>query len=221
MYKAVIFDLDGTLLNTIDDLADSMNSVLERFNYPLHDVEAYKYFVGNGMRKLVERALPEPERTDENIKRGHAALLKEYDKRWDHKTRPYDGIPELLDVLVQKGIKIAVLSNKAHEFTKLVVDKFLGKWKFDAVLGERNGVVKPDPSGALEIAKQLGVKPSECLYLGDTAVDMKTANSAGMYAIGVLWGFRKADELKEGGARILISRPAEVLDLIQTVSDCY
>jgi len=214
MYKAVIFDLDGTLLDTINDLADSMNSVLEHFNFPIHDTEAYKYFVGNGMRKLVERAFPETERTEENLKRGHAALLEEYNKRWDNKTRPYDGIPELLDALLEKGIKVAVLSNKAHEFTKLVVEKFLGKWKFDAVLGERNGLVKPDPTGALEIAKQLGVETSECLYLGDTAVDMKTATSAGMHAVGVLWGFRKADELKEGGARILISHPAEVLDLL-------
>jgi phosphoglycolate phosphatase len=215
MFKAVIFDLDGTLLDTIDDLADSMNSVLKQFNYPLHDVEAYKYFVGNGMRKLVERALPESERSDENISRGHTALLEEYNKRWDNKTKPYNGIPELLDALLMKGIKIAVLTNKTHEFAKLVVEKLLKNWKFDVILGERKGLpVKPNPAGALEIVKMLDVEASECLYLGDTAVDMKTAVAAGMYAVGVLWGFRKADEIKEGGAKILISRPAEALDLL-------
>lgn len=214
-FKAVIFDLDGTLLDTIDDLANSMNAVLERAGYPIHTAEIYKYFVGNGMRNLVKRALPDSKRDDKTIDHVLAEMKQEYGKRWDEKTCPYNGIPELLDKLSEKGLKLAVLSNKADEFTKLVVAKFLPQWHFEAVIGEGNGVPKkPDPAGAKMITKQLDIKPEEILYLGDTNVDMITATSAGMYAVGVLWGFRKADELIEGGARLLIPIPAALLDIL-------
>jgi len=214
-FKAVIFDLDGTLLDTIEDLADSMNNVLSRRRYPVHDINAYKYFVGNGLRELVRRAFPEDARRDENIDRGLSEMREEYGKRWSSKTKPYKGIDALLNGLAGKGLKMAVLSNKADDFTKQMIRKFLPDWHFGLVLGERSGVPrKPDPAGALEIAGTLGIQPEDCLYLGDTGVDMRTAISAGMYPVGVLWGFRKAEELVENGARLLITSPAVLLDLL-------
>jgi len=214
-YKAVIFDLDGTLLDTLEDIADSMNSVLESFGYPTHDIEAYKYFVGDGFRNLVLRALPESCRTEANIDKGFAAVRNEYSKRWADKTRPYPGISTMLDGFVSKGLKLAVLSNKSDDFAKLMIKKLLPEWEFGAVFGERQGIPKkPDPAGALEIASLFGVSNDECLYLGDTGVDMRTASAAGMFAVGVLWGFRKADELLANGADILIREPAEALGLV-------
>jgi len=214
-YKAVIFDLDGTLLDTLDDIAGSMNSVLERSGYPLHDREAYRYFVGNGMRNLVKRTLPEAMRNDEEIERCLISMYEEYSRRWDEKTTPYEGIPELLDCLEKKSLKLAVLSNKSDHFTKLMVARLLTKWKFDLVFGERPNVPqKPHPAGAFEISCLLGIPENEILYMGDTNVDMQTATAAGMYAVGVLWGFRKADELIEGGASILIHKPMDLLELL-------
>ncbi|MEN6315548.1 MAG: HAD-IA family hydrolase [Clostridiaceae bacterium] len=214
-FKAVIFDLDGTLLDTLDDLADSMNCVLSGRHYPIHEAGAYKYFVGNGLRDLVRRTFPEDARYDENVDRGLAELRDEYGKRWSSKTKPYKDIDALLSGLADTGMKMAVLSNKADDFTKQMIRKFLPDWHFSLVLGERSGVPrKPDPAGALEIASTLGIQPEDCLYLGDTGVDMKTAVSAGMYPVGVLWGFRKAEELVESGARLLITNPAVLLDLL-------
>lgn len=214
-FKAVIFDLDGTLLDTLDDLSDSMNAVLSASSLPVHAAEAYKYFVGDGVRNLVKRALPEHLRDDLTIEKHLSEMQKEYGKRWADKTKPYEGIPELLDALKEKGVRLTILSNKVDEFTKLVVEKLLPGWKFDLVLGERKSVPKkPDPSGAFEIAKELDMPVGEFLYLGDTDVDMITANAAGMYAVGALWGFRKADELVNGGARILIPKPQTLLDLL-------
>lgn len=214
-FKAVVFDLDGTLLDSLDDLADSMNAVLEKNEYPVHDAEAYKYFVGDGMRTLVKRAFPEDKRDDLNVDIGLADIRDEYSRRWNNKTRPYKGIIEMLDKLSDKNLKLSVLSNKADDFTKLIVEKLLPCHKFNLVYGERPGIPKkPDPKGALEIAHALDVMPSECLYLGDTGVDMKTAVSAGMYPVGVLWGFRKAEELIDSGARILIADPAAILDIL-------
>lgn len=214
-FKAVVFDLDGTLLDTLNDLADSMNSVLAKYNYPIHEVDAYKYFIGNGVRNLVQRTLPESKQDAENVDRGLSAMREEYSNRWNNKTKPYKGIAEMLNALVDRGLKITVLSNKSDDFTKLMVGKLLPDWNFELVFGERQGILKkPDPAGALEIAHTLGVHPRDCLYLGDTGVDMKTAVSAGMYPVGVLWGFRKAEELVENGARVLIADPAAVIDLL-------
>ncbi len=214
-YKAVIFDLDGTLLDTLEDLADSMNAVLERNSYPTYPVDAYKYLVGNGMRTLVRRAFPDDMQEDENIDRGVSAMRDEYSRRWKNKTKPYAGIAEMLNSLVNRGLKIAVLSNKSDDFTKLIIKNLLPEWNFDLVFGERPGIsIKPNPAGALEIARTLEISPAEFLYLGDTGVDMKTAVSAGMYAVGVLWGFREAEELAECGAKLLIDHPSSILDLL-------
>jgi phosphoglycolate phosphatase len=214
-FKAVVFDLDGTLLDTLDDLADSMNSVLEAKNYPTHAVEKYKYFVGDGMRTLVQRTLPEGKSDEMSVESGLSALRDEYAIRWNNKTRPYEGIVEMLEKLSDRDIKLSVLSNKADHFSKLIVSNFFPGCHFELVFGERQGVPKkPDPAGADEIAETLGIPPNECLYLGDTGVDMKTAVSAGMYPVGVLWGFRKAEELVENGAKVLIADPVTILDLL-------
>ena len=214
-FKAVLFDLDGTLLDTIEDLADSMNIVLTGMGFPTHEVAAYKYHVGDGVRELAVRALPKNHQDEETIKKCIAAMRQEYGSRWDKKTRPYPGIPGLLDALTARGIKMAVLSNKPDQNTKVVVAKLLPKWRFDYVAGERAGIPrKPDPGAALSIAEQLGIPPKEWLYLGDTNTDMKTAVGAGMYPVGALWGFRTADELLACGAKTLIEHPPGLLALL-------
>lgn len=213
-FKAVIFDLDGTLLDTIDDLSDSVNTILAASSFPIHGNEAYKYFVGDGLRNLIKRALPEGHRDDSTIDSSLAAMRLEYGKRWADKTKPYQGIPQLLNALAENNIKMSILSNKADEFTQLIVKKLLPSWKFEAVFGESPFTPKkPDPSGALKISGLMNVPTGECLYLGDTNVDMRTAVLAGMYPVGALWGFRKADELVEGGARVLIPKPEMLMDL--------
>lgn len=215
-YNAVIFDLDGTLLDSIEDLADSMNAVLKTLNFPAYDIEEYKYFVGDGMRQLVIRTIPEEKRKDKDfVDKCLAMMNDEYNRRWDKKTRPYEGIPELLAQLEKRNIKKAVLSNKPHEFTNVIVKTLLGNWDFELIYGQRDNIPrKPNPMGALEIAKEFGVAPNKILYLGDTNTDMQTACSAGMYPVGALWGFRKADELLENGAKTLIKKPLELIELL-------
>ena len=211
-YKAVIFDLDGTLLDTLDDLADSMNYVLESNGFPIHDIDKYKYFVGNGLRNLVTKALPPEHRNPETIDSAFDNMLKEYSKRWDKKTIPYPGVPELLDQLKLRGIKLAILSNKQHSITVKIAEKFLNKWKFEVVFGERPGVPrKPDPASALEVIKILNIPAHDIIYMGDSGTDMQTANNSGMYAVGVSWGFREAEELINAGAKRVIDTPGELL----------
>lgn len=216
VFRAVLFDLDGTLLDTIQDLAESMNRVLRSFHFPPHDVEAYKYFVGDGMENLARRAIPEKYREEEaTVARCVAAMRHEYEKRWAQSTLPYRGVPELLNGLTAREISMAVLSNKPDDFTKMIVSRLLDGWRFKAVLGARPNVPKkPDPAAALEIARLMGIPPHQFLYLGDTNTDMNTAVSAGMYPVGALWGFRKADELTAGGAKELIQHPTDLLRLL-------
>jgi phosphoglycolate phosphatase len=213
--RAVIFDLDGTLLDTIEDIGNSMNSVLHRFGFEEHDVETYKSIVGEGIEHLVRRSLPEENRTNQSLlAECLLSMREEYGRRWNEKTRPYPGIPELLDTLADRGIKMAILSNKPDDMTRIVVAQLLPKWRFDAVLGARPSVPKkPDPLGALEIAELLEIRPSDFLYMGDTRIDMETANRAGMKAVGVLWGFRQAEELIAGGAKAIISTPMDLMEL--------
>lgn len=214
-YKAVLFDLDGTLLDTIEDLANSVNSVLSRYGYPAHSLNEYRFFVGNGLRNLVLKALPTNERSEANIDRCLDELREEYGKRWAEKTKPYPGVPELLDSLTANGIKMAILSNKADNFTRQIISTLLPDWRFEVVYGERPSVPrKPDPTAALDIARSLGISPSEFLYLGDTDVDMKTANAAGMYAVGALWGFRPKEELIANGSKVLLEKPTDLLKLL-------
>jgi haloacid dehalogenase superfamily, subfamily IA, variant 1 with third motif having Dx(3-4)D or Dx(3-4)E len=211
-FKAVIFDLDGTLLDTLDDLGDSTNAVLMRRGFPVHEMKEYKHFIGNGIYNLVVRALPEDVKDREFIDNCVQEMREEYSKRIIARTHPYDGITDLFDRLKELNIKMGILSNKPNEATNYVVSKLLPSYEFAEVYGERQGVPrKPDPTGAIDMARSMGVLPSEVLYLGDSGVDMETANKAGMWAVGALWGFRDRDELVENGARAVISKPVELL----------
>ncbi len=214
-FEAVLFDLDGTLLDSIEDLTDSMNIVLDGFGFPGHDAEACKNFVGDGVEIFALRALPENRRDEATVAQCAAEMRAEYRKRWSLKTRPYDGIPELLDDLTLRHLKLAVLSNKPEESTKEMVAELLSKWRFYPVAGARPSVPqKPDPILAIEISQQLRMPADKFLYLGDTGTDMKTARGAGMFAVGALWGFRTAEELKDTGAEVLVAHPSEVLQLL-------
>ena len=214
-FKAVLFDLDGTLLNTLDDLADSMNASLKRFGFPPHAVDTYRYLIGDGLMNLASRALPEHERDDATINMIAASQREEYGRNWANKTHPYEGVPELLDALQEREIATCILSNKPDDFTSVIVRKFLSKWKFAAVRGQNKDTpIKPDPSGAVQIALELGLSTTEFLYVGDSNTDMETANAAGMFPVGVLWGFRSKDELIEAGAKALIERPTDLLSLV-------
>ncbi|MCK6628329.1 MAG: HAD family hydrolase [Anaerolineae bacterium] len=214
-YHAVLFDLDGTLLDTLADLGKAMNRVLVAQGLPGHPLEAYRYFVGEGARLLVTRALPENRRDEATIAACLAAFQADYNQNWRVETKPYPGIPEMLDALTARGLKLAVLSNKPYDFTVRCVRKLLPRWTFEPVFGLRETVPrKPDPAGALEIAACLNIPPAHFLYLGDTAIDMQTARAAGMFPVGALWGFRSAEELEESGAEVLLEEPLGVLGVL-------
>ncbi len=214
-YRAVLFDLDGTLLDTLDDLADAANRVLASQGMPVHPVEEYKYFVGDGLATLVERIVPAGQRDEETLRRIIDAFRQDYGAHWQVKSRPYEGVVEMLTGLQERGIRFGVLSNKPHDFTQLCVQRMLAGFSFSPILGQREGVPKkPDPAGALEAAALLDTPAREILYCGDTSVDMKTATGAGMTAVGVLWGFRDEKELAVSGADYLIRHPGEILDLL-------
>lgn len=217
--RAILFDLDGTLLDTLEDLADSMNAALASVGHPGHPVDAYKKMVGDGVRTLAIRALPEHARHDEAAVSTVTAMRTEYASRWKNKTRPYPGIPELLDQLTARKLPMAVFSNKPHDATLDCVRELLPAWTFARVLGQKDPTPKkPAPDGALLIAAELNVSASECLYLGDTDTDMQTATAAGMFAVGVTWGFRDEEELRQHGAKAIVHHPLEVLSLIESSS---
>lgn len=214
-FQAVIFDLDGTLLDTLEDIADSANIVLTRLGFSGHDLKAYKYFVGEGLEKFVRRALPKDKFEEALVAKCIAEMREEYGKRWTNKTRPYPQVPEILNFLTAQRIKMAILSNKPDDFTKEMVAKFLPKWQFAIILGERPEMPKkPDPTAALTIAETLKIPPREFLFLGDSEVDMKTALAAAMYPVGVLWGFRTAAELTASGAKVLIKKSTDLLEIL-------
>ena len=214
-YRALLFDLDGTLLDTLQDIADSVNSALAHFGFPQHELDAYRYFVGDGVEMLAIRALPEDRRDQMTVGKVVARIDEAYSLRWANNTRPFQGIPELLDALTNIGIRMAILSNKGHSFAELTVSTLLPEWHFDLVVGAQPSIPrKPDPMAALQIARQMSLIPTEFLYIGDSAIDMKTAVAANMYPIGALWGYRTADELLTGGARALVEKPTHVLSLL-------
>ena len=214
MKKTVIFDLDGTLLDSIEDIASSMNKVLESLQLPTHKIEDYKHFVGGGVDILVENALnnQSKEIKDEVIKR----FKIEYDGKLHSKTLPYDGIYELLDELKKLDINLAVLSNKPHEFTVSYVNHFFKNYNLQEIHGQKKDVPKkPDPKAALDIVKCLDSSCENTYFIGDTKIDMQTAKSANMTAIGVLWGFRDEKELKEHGADFIVKEPLEIINIIK------
>jgi len=212
--KTIIFDLDGTLLDSIEDIAISMNKVLKELNLPIHKIEDYKYFVGSGVDVLVENALKES--SQDMKKEVSARFKKEYDQKLHENTKPYEGIYELLDELKKLDYNLAVLSNKPHDFTVQYVDYLFKDYGFKEVQGQKVEVPrKPDPIGAINIAKALNIPCEEIFFVGDTLVDMKTAKSAGMKAIGVLWGFRDEKELNENGADFIVKHPLDILEIVK------
>lgn len=212
MYKLVIFDLDGTLVNSLEDLGNACNSALERFGYPTHSMDSFRYFVGDGVPMLIRRALPESERSEENIARVKAVFDEIYGRNYNVCTRPYDGITELLDKLKAEGILIAVASNKPDNFTQTIVTGMFGD-TFSYVSGKKEGFEKkPDPQIALHIMEKLGVSPKDVLFAGDSSVDMQTAHNAGCDCIGCVWGFRTLQELTDNKATYIANSPIDIFN---------
>lgn len=212
--KTIIFDLDGTLLDTLADLADSANYTMEQMGCPAHPVDSYRYFVGNGVPKLLERCLPEDKRTEENILTARKIFADHYNVHFADKTKPYDGISELLERLKESGVKMAVASNKSDEFTVSLVKRFFGN-SFDTVQGGKADVPKkPAPDIVYGIMERLGAVPENTYFAGDSNVDMYTAKNAGIKAIGCLWGFRTKEELLEGGADFLAENPLDIYKIL-------
>lgn len=215
MKHAVIFDLDGTLLNTLGDLRAATNHALEVRGLPPHSMEEIRQFIGNGIRLLICRAMPEgtPEAEIDaaldDFKAYYAAHIHD-------RTVPYDGIPQLLTALRKRGIKVAVLSNKIDSASQQLIEYFFPE-KTDVVFGEHVGVPrKPDPTSCRMVMQQLGVQPEQVLYVGDSGTDMQTAKNAGLYAVGVTWGFRSKEVLLEYGADVLVHRPEQILQILDS-----
>lgn len=218
--EAVLFDLDGTLIDSLTGLAESANEVLRAAGLPTHPAPSYRLRVGRGMRALVESALPEDKRGPEVVDAIVAHLRTVYAQRWRSSSRPYPGIPMLLDELIELRIPLGVLSNKPHEFTVEMVHALLPSWRFDVVMGAQDGVpLKPDPSAALMAVEMLGVAPARCILLGDSEIDLETARRAGMNAVAATWGFRSREELLSAGAHHLIDTPLALVDLCATHGD--
>ena len=216
MIKAVIFDLDGTLLNTLEDLANSMNSVLDRRGFPTHPIDAYKLFVGDGIRVMSSRCLPDHLRSESLIDAVVIEMEAEYTASWHIETKPYPEIPDLLAEIRAGGLASAVLSNKPDVFTVRMVEWFFPDHPFTAVRGASDGKPrKPDPTLALEIAGQMSVEPDEVCFLGDTRTDMETAVRAGFLPIGAFWGFRTEKELIASGASVVIRSPRTLIDYLE------
>ena len=214
MIKAVIFDLDGTLVDSLQDLCDSTNFALQKFGFPTHEVQKYKYFVGDGIPKLIERVIPKESFNKEIHKKVLAAFMERYREHYLDKTAPYNGVKESLAALLAAKVKLAVVSNKADEMAPRVVNK-LFSGEFTSVTGKREDYpLKPNPALTLKVIEDLGVKPCECAFLGDSGMDMATAKNAGCVAVGVLWGFRTRDELLDNGADYIINNPSKIASFI-------
>ena len=211
MKKAVIFDLDGTLLNTLDDLADSTNYALSRFGYPARTIEEVRQFVGNGVAKLIERAIPEG-KNNPNFEKCLAIFKENYAQNMYNKTAPYNGIIEMLSNLKSKGIKIAVVSNKFDLAVKELCKKYFeGFIDFAAGENEAQGIKKkPAPDTVISVLNEFNFAPEDAVYVGDSDVDIMTAKNSKMPCISVTWGFRDEKFLLENGATILINAPSEI-----------
>jgi len=213
-FKGIIFDLDGTLVNSLEDISDAMNTVLTNLNYPTHTYDTYQYFIGSGLRNLVSKALPASNSTEEQIETCFDCMITEYREICTLKTKPYEGIIELLDQLVSRNIQLAVFSNKANELTKKIAAEIFPDY-FDAAIGlSTEELKKPNPFEALEISKQWNFKPEEIIFIGDSDIDMQTAQNANMFPVGVSWGYRTKDELIASGAKLVINNPSELIEIL-------
>ena len=215
MLKLCIFDLDGTIIDSQADLADSVNAGLRLEGYPEHTVDAFRWFVGNGVARMVRDAMPaEAQNNEESFQRVLAVFGEEYDKRCLNKTYVYPGAVEMLDALKASGIKIALLSNKLQAFTDRIVHHYFGD-RFDIIFGQREGVEKkPAPDGVFEIMKHFGVSADEVFFIGDSDVDVLTAKNAGVSCLGVSWGFRGREDLAKAGAELIADDTAQALDIL-------
>ena len=212
----IVFDLDGTLINSLEDLADSANHILTQHGFPTHPIDAYRYFVGDGVRKLIERILPLEERNVAQIEQCRQEFVEYYKIHMEDKTSVYEGIIELLKALKARGLKIAVATNKVHIAVAPLMAKYFPGIRFDSMIGQREGIpVKPHPQIMYDILKETGCQSSEALHVGDTATDMQLAHSAGVTPVGVLWGYRPLEELQEAGAKFIIEKPEELLELVK------
>ncbi|MCI8497290.1 MAG: HAD family hydrolase [Clostridiales bacterium] len=214
--KTFLFDLDGTLINSLGDLADSVNLVLKKRGLPTHPEEAYCYFVGDGMRNLIIRALPEDLRTPDMIEEVLQDYASYYSRHTAVRTRPYPGIVETLRELKELGCKTAVVTNKPDPQANIVIKELFEEGMFDIVAGNREGFkTKPDPSLALDVMRRLLVQPEDCVFVGDSGVDMQTAKNCGALPVGVLWGFRTEQELLDNGALHLIDTPTRLIKFVK------
>jgi phosphoglycolate phosphatase len=213
-YKGVIFDLDGTLVNSLEDIANAMNTILQSLDYPTHSYEDYQFFIGSGLRNLVSKSLPINLNDETQIEHCFELMIQVYRENCTNQTSFYEGIIELLDYLKAHDIKLSVFSNKADELTKKIVAEILPDY-FDAVVGlSIESLKKPNPFEALEISKNLGIKPEEMLFVGDSGIDMQTSTNANMNAVGVLWGYRPEEELIANGAKYIINHPLDLLQIL-------
>jgi phosphoglycolate phosphatase len=217
--QGVVFDLDGTLLDTLEDISAAVNRVLAARGFATHNREAYRWFVGDGSAVLIERALPPAYRTPPVIEACLAEFLADYNNHWSNVTRPYQGITDLLHYLQNQTIPIAIVTNKPHQFTGIMVEHYFPDIRFCSTAGYRRGTrKKPDPGQALTAVRTMKRDPARCIFLGDSAVDMQTAVAAGMIPIGAGWGFRPSEELWGAGARYVISHPMELTPWIESTS---
>lgn len=213
-FKGIIFDLDGTLVDSLHDISDAMNTVLESLNYPTHTYDTYQYFIGSGLRNLISKALTSSNNKEEQIEICFEMMIQEYRKICTSKTKPYEGILELLDNLTSQNIKLAVFSNKADELTKKIASEIFPN-HFDTAVGlSTEELKKPNPFEAIEISKKWNLKPEEILFVGDSDIDMKTAVNANMFPVGVSWGYRTEEELKSSGAKLVINNASELIEIL-------
>lgn len=213
-FKGIIFDLDGTLVNSLEDIADAMNKVLQDLNYPTHGYEDYQYFIGSGLRNLVSKALPETNNDETQIEHCYDLMVEVYRDNCTNHTKPYDGIVELLEELRTRDIKLGVFSNKADALTKEITMVLFPDY-FDPIVGlSTESLKKPNPIEALEISKSWDLEPEEVIFVGDSGIDMQTATNANMQAVGVLWGYRPIKELKANGAKLILNHPLDLIPLL-------
>ena len=221
MIRAILFDLDGTLVDTLDDLVAATNYALKMGGYPAREKNEIKQFIGNGNTKLIERSLPEHARSKAITEKTKQHFFDYYKQHPAEFSKPYDGIVGLLHNLRAEGIYVCIVTNKAQEMTETVVPAVFGDFKFDAIVGQSDGVpAKPQPHMAYIAMNEVGVNADECFFVGDSYTDMLTGGSGGNIPVGVLWGFREKQELLDSGARFIVKHPSEILDLVRQINQC-